>query len=440
MVVFSSKKKVTKMPGFVVCGPNEALIVSGCCHSKPYMVAGGRVFVWPWIQIVQRLSLNTITLIIESAKVYAKHGVPVSVTGIAQVKIQGQSSDMLRTAAEQFLGKTQQEIANVIQETVEGHQRATIATLSLEEIYKFRKRFSKKVIEVASPDLCDMGFTIVSYTIRDISDDEGYLKALGEAKTASVKSDARCGEAEAMKEAAIEEAKSEQERMISRYENDAEVARALHNFEIKKAEYDIEVFTKKAEADLAYDLQLAVQRQKISAEQMATRLAEKCQDVLIAEQEIQRKEKQLEHEVKRVAESEKAKLETLAKAYSKKLIAESEARAEVLTAKGKAAAEAIMERATSESEQMAKKADAFKMYERAAKVEMILDVLPRFAAECAAPLSQAEKVQLISTGDGPVGASKLVGEILDIMSKTYTAVLQMGHEDYGDRERSRIRS
>jgi len=52
------------------------------------MVPGGRVFVWPVIQRVQRISLNTMTLSIESAKVYTQQGVPISVTGIAQVKIQ----------------------------------------------------------------------------------------------------------------------------------------------------------------------------------------------------------------------------------------------------------------------------------------------------------------------------------------------------------------
>lgn len=119
------------------------------------------------------------TLSITSPKVYTQQGVPISVTGIAQVKIQGQNMDMLRAACEQFLGKTEEEIKNVAQETLEGHQRAIMASMSVEEIYKNRKKFSKKVFEVASSDLVDMGFTVVSYTIKDISDEEGYLHALG---------------------------------------------------------------------------------------------------------------------------------------------------------------------------------------------------------------------------------------------------------------------
>jgi flotillin len=211
------------------------------------------------------------TLTIESPRVYTQQGVPISVTGIAQVKIQGQNADMLRAACEQFLGKSEDEIMNVARETLEGHQRAIMASMTVEEIYKNRKKFSKKVFEVASSDLVDMGFTVVSYTIKDISDEEGYLKALGLARTAEVKRDARIGEAEAKRDALIKEALAEEERMAARYVNDAEIAKAQRDFELKKAAYDVEVFSKKAESDLSYNLQAAKTRQRIKDEQMQVR-------------------------------------------------------------------------------------------------------------------------------------------------------------------------
>lgn len=80
--------------GFVTCGPNEALVVSGCCHRKPLLVPGGRAFVWPGIQYVQRISLNVMTLKVTSTHVNSVQGVPISVTGIAQVKIQGQFEEV----------------------------------------------------------------------------------------------------------------------------------------------------------------------------------------------------------------------------------------------------------------------------------------------------------------------------------------------------------
>lgn len=91
--------------------------------------------------------------------------------------------------------------------------------MTVEDIYKNRKKFSKKVFEVASSDLVDMGFTVVSYTIKDISDEEGYLHALGMARTAEVKRDARIGEAEAKRDALIKEAIAEEERMAAKYDN-----------------------------------------------------------------------------------------------------------------------------------------------------------------------------------------------------------------------------
>lgn len=89
-----------------------------------------------------------------------------------KVKIQGQNNEMLRAACEQFLGKRDGEIMHIARETLEGHQRAIMGTMSVEEIYKDRKKFSKHVFEVASSDLVNMGITVVSYTIKDISDDE----------------------------------------------------------------------------------------------------------------------------------------------------------------------------------------------------------------------------------------------------------------------------
>lgn len=148
------------------------LLSTGCCYMKPLLVPGGRAFVWPSIQQVQRISLNTMTLQVESPCVYTSQGVPISVTGIAQVKIQGQNEDMLLTACEQFLGKKESEIHDIALVTLEGHQRAIMGSMTVEEIYKDRKKFSKQVFEVASSDLINMGITVVSYTLKDIRDEE----------------------------------------------------------------------------------------------------------------------------------------------------------------------------------------------------------------------------------------------------------------------------
>jgi len=403
--------------GFQTCGPNEALVVSGCCHTKPLLVPGGRAFVWPGIQYIQRVNLTTMTLTVTSPAVYTSQGVNITVTGIAQVKIQGQNEEMLLAACEQFLGKTEDEIQQVALETLEGHQRAIMGSMTVEEIYQDRKKFSKQVFEVASSDLVNMGITVVSYTLKDIRDDDGYLKALGLARTAEVKRDARIGEAEARRDAQIKEAIAEEERMASRLLNDTEIAKSKRDFELKKAAYDVEVQTKKAEAELAYELQAAKTKQRIKEENMQIKVIERSQEICIQSQEIQRRERELDSSVRRPAEAEKYKLEKLAEAHRNKLIMEAEAEAEAVALKGDAEAFAIECKAKAEAEQMAKKADAWKEYKEAAMVDMMLQTLPKVAAEIAAPLSQTKKITLVSNGDADIGAAKITGEVLDIMVK-----------------------
>ena len=101
-------------------GPNEAMVVSGCAYSRPLMVPGGRVWVWPVCQRLQRISLNVMTLNIRSVAVNTLKGVPISCVGVAQVKIQGSSQEMLANACMQFLGKSEREIHDIALETLEG--------------------------------------------------------------------------------------------------------------------------------------------------------------------------------------------------------------------------------------------------------------------------------------------------------------------------------
>ncbi|XP_077301103.1 flotillin-1 [Arctopsyche grandis] len=403
--------------GFVTCGPNEALVVSGCCYSKPLLVPGGRAFVWPILQRVQRISLNTMTLQVESPTVYTSQGVPISVTGIAQVKIQGQNSEMLLAACEQFLSKSESEIQHIALVTLEGHQRAIMGSMTVEEIYKDRKKFSKQVFEVASSDLVNMGITVVSYTLKDIRDEEGYLKSLGMARTAEVKRDARIGEAEARCDAQIKEAIAEEQRMAARFLNDTEIAKAQRDFELKKAAYDVEVHTKKAEAEMAYELQAAKTKQRIKEEQMQIKVVERTQEIAVQLQEVQRREQELEATVRQPAEAEKYRLEKIAEAHKIRTVLEAEGQAEAIRTRGEAEAFAASAKAKAEAEQAAKKAEAWNEYKDAAMLEMFLETLPKVAAEVAAPLSQARKVTMVSCGGGEIGAAKLTGEVLAIVQR-----------------------
>ncbi|XP_063794094.1 flotillin-1-like isoform X2 [Pseudophryne corroboree] len=402
---------------FYTCGPNEAMVVSGFCRSPPVMIAGGRVFVLPCVQQIQRISLNTLTLNVKSEKVYTRHGVPISVTGIAQVKIQGQNKEMLAAACQMFLGKTENEVAHIALETLEGHQRAIMAHMTVEEIYKDRQKFSEQVFKVASSDLVNMGISVVSYTLKDIHDDQDYLHSLGKARTAQVQKDARIGEAVAKRDAGIKEAEALQMKVSAQYINEIDMAKAQRDFELKKATYDLEVNTRKAESDLAYQLQVAKTKQKIEEQKVQVQVVERGQQVMLQDQEISRREKELEARIKKPADAERYRLEKLAEAERMKLITAAEAEAESIRVRGEAEAYAVEVRARADAEQMAKKAEAFEQYQEAAIVDMLLQKLPEIAEEISKPLTQVKKIKMVSSGGNEVGAARITGEVLDILGR-----------------------
>lgn len=392
----------------------------------------------PCVQRVQKLSLVTMTLLIDSSKsvaisqgspipkVYTAQGVPICVTGVAQVKINGKNDEMLRHAAEHFGGKTMDEIKSVVLETLEGHQRAIMGTMTVEEIYKDQKMFSRRVFEVASTDLAGMGFIIVSYTIKAVCDEEGYLKALGLGRTAQVQRDAAIGKAEAQMDTQIKQALAKEELMKSQLANDVEVLRAKRDFDVKKASYDVEVNTAKAEAELAFQLQALFMQQKIMEEKQEAELVERKKRIEISELEIQRNLMKLDYSVKKPAEAEKFRLEKIAEAENKRKIIEAQAEAEAIILKGEAEAFAIEEKAKAEAEQMAKKAEAWNNYQNAAKVEMILAAIPKLAAEVARPLMEAQKIRMVSDdGCESIGASRLTNEIFNIMKSVPDIVTSM---------------
>jgi len=411
--------------GVATSSPNEALIVSGMCLSKPKLVPGGRVLVWPCVQRLQRVSLTLHTLTIESPRIYTSLGVPISVTGIAQCKIESSRPELLHHACQQFLGMSDAQVEGVIMATLESLQRAIIGQMTIEEIYQDRSKFNEAVFNVASRDLANMGITVVSYTLQSISDDVGYLASLGVPNTCEVQREAAVGQAVATKDSNIKGAQARQAEQTVRFSNLIEVAKAERDYALKKASFDMEVQTQRAVADLAKDLQTAKTEQRIRAEEIGVTLIERQKQIQVMEQEIERNERALEATVKEPAKAEKYRMETLAEAKKNQLILEAEAKAESIRAKGEAEAFAINAKAQAEAEAMAKKAQAWSTYKNAAVVDMVLQTLPRVAAEIAAPLSAAKKITLVAGPNGELGAAKLTTEVLEIMSRVPEAIKRM---------------
>ncbi|MEG6612827.1 SPFH domain-containing protein [Pseudoclostridium thermosuccinogenes] len=414
---------------YVKVGPDEALIVSGRKKKLANgqvvgfrIVRGGATFVWPIFETAKTISLRIMPLDVNSSA-YTSQGVQVTVDGVAQVKIDS-SYEMIATAAEQFLSLKDEEIRRIATQTMEGHLRSIVGNLTVEEINQNRDAFAQKVQELAAADLSNMGLKIISFTIREISDKNGYLESLGKAQIARVQRDAIIGQAEAKRDADIKSAEASQAGQTAKYLAETKIAEANRDKEILVADYQADINAKKAEADLSYDRKRYVLEQDVQKEAMQVEIVKKQKEIELQEQETIRKEKELEATVIKPAEAEKIRTETQAEAdrvrKSKEAEAESYAikaeglaKAEAIRAAGLAEAEIIKAKGEAEAQAMIKKAEAYKMFNNAAMAHMMIEKLPEIAAAIAQPLSKTEKIVMI----GDSGASKLTKDVTNILAE-----------------------
>jgi flotillin len=312
--------------------------------------------------------------------------------------------------------------------------------MTVEDIYQNRDAFASKVQEVAAGDMANMGLGIVSFTIRDIRDTQGYLDALGKPRIAQVKRDAQIAQAEADRDAMIKSSQATQAGQEAKFAADSKIAEAQRDYQSNVAGYQATVNQKKAEADLAYDLQKFKTGQLVKAEEVQVQIVEKQKQIELQQQEILRKQRELEAMVQKPADAERYKVETLANATKFQLETEAAGAASAAKAKGFATADVAKATGIAEAEAnkarglaeaavieaqgkatasaMQQKAESFKQYNEAAVIEMIVRVLPEVAGKISEPLSKTEKIVIINSGNGPGGgASKLTGDVTQIISQ-----------------------
>ncbi|XP_053279364.1 flotillin-2 [Pleuronectes platessa] len=406
------------MGNCLTVGPNEALVVSGaCCGSddKTYVI-GGWSWAWWLISHTQRITLEIMTLQPRCEDVETAEGVAITVTGVAQVKVMTEH-DLLAVACEQFLGKSVMEIKAVVLQTLEGHLRSILGTLTVEQIYQDRDQFAKLVREVAAPDVGRMGIEILSFTIKDVFDKLDYLSSLGKTQTAAVQKDADIGVAEAERDAGIREAECRKEMMQVKFLADTKMADSKRELDLQKASFSQEVNTKKAEAELAYELQAAKEQQKIRLEEIEIQVVHRKKQITIEEKEIDRKDKELIATVKRPAEAEAYKIQQLAEGHKMAKVLIAQAKAEEIRKIGEAEASSIEAIGTAEAERMRLKAEAYKQYGDAAKTALVLEALPKIASKVAAPLAKTNEIVILS-GEG----SRVTGEMNRLLAELPVSV------------------
>ena len=442
----------------------------------------------PIIQRVDKLSLGLRTITVHTTRGTTINGVGVDVTSCCQVKIQGWSTkpaeaddtpeqahqrspaggdlhmdySAIRLAAQHFIGKNDREIEDAIQKTIAGHQRAIIGGLTVEELYKDRSAFSKRVLDLCWHDMRNMGLTVVSYTVAEITDELGYIEALGVTQTEVVKREATEGAAQhqsqaksrkAQQEAAAHlEVNKQQERKI-----DSDKLRA-----ITQANAQQEIDRRVAVQQKAHDIATAEQDAVLFVERQKARAAEAEAELLVMKQKVARekliKEQLVNVEadaklykatveadgIRATASADANRVEVIGEAQAgaeatkirQRGIAEAEAHAKQIKEKGLAEAEVVratgmarVEVANAEAGAIRAKgmAEVDVLRERlqiwndlgnaGVIMEKMIEILPKVAANIAAPLAKTEKMVFVGGGGGGGGPSQFTKEMNRIVAE-----------------------
>ena len=304
-----------------ICQPSEVIIFSGRKRSTSdgrevgyRVIKGGRAFRIPLLEKVDRLDLRTIPLEVSITNAYSKGGIPLSVQGIANIKIAG-DEPLLGNALERFLGKQLVEVQEIAKDTLEGNLRGVLATLTPEEVNEDRLKFAESLIGEADVDLHKLGLVLDTLKIQNVSDEVGYLDAIGRKSTAAVLKEAEIAEAENRAESQDKSAGARRRGEVADAEAQVQIVDAQNLLRVRKAELEGE---------------------GLAAEKRAAQIARKAE--VQAEQEVEQErlalqKRQLEIEVIEPARADRDSAELRAKGAAANILENGLAEIEVLKQK-----------------------------------------------------------------------------------------------------------
>ncbi len=418
-------------------GPNQALVVYGFGGTR--VVTGGGALVLPFFQSARELSLELMSFdVAPQQDLFTRQGVAVNVEAVAQLKVRSDATS-IRTAAEQLLTKSPDERQEMIKLVMSGHLRGIVGQLTVEEIVKQPEMVSEKMRTTCAEDLTKMGLEVISFTIKEVRDQNQYIANMGRPDVARIRRDAEVATAEAARdiqikqamaarEAAVAKAQADQERVLAETASQAQQAQATRDLELKRAAFQIDVQKAKAQADASYSIQEQVQKQQIVAEQVHVDRVQREEQIKVQEAEILRREKELIATVQKQAEADRARIETLAEAEKTRKMIEAEGLAEAIRAQGQAEAEVtrlrgaaeadvIRAKGEAEAEAMRLKAEAFEKYGQAAILDKIVTGLPSLAEKMAAPLANVDRITVVATDGANAGVNRLTADVARMVAQ-----------------------
>lgn len=418
------------LAGFVSASPGEIKVISG---PRGQRVIQGKTG-WK-IPIFERVDSMTAGMISVDAKttdyVPTNDYINVKVDAAVKVKIGTERPELFKSATRNFLYKAQDEIADEVRDTLEGHLRAIIGQMKLAQIVTDRASFSEKVQENATKDLEEMGLEIVAFNIQGLIDEKGVIENLGIDNTEQIRKEAAMAKARAQQAIAQQQAESDKLANDARVQADLEIAQKQNELAKKQAALKAEADTETAKADAAYSIQQQIQRKDIERETAEADIVKQEQEALVKEQEVKVKRQSLEAEIKaqadaeRYAQEQKAQADLFrrqkeieAEAYERTQQAEADkqamlAEAEGIEAKGRAEAAAIQSKLVAEAQGLEKKAEAMAKMNQAAVLEMYFNALPDVAKAVAEPLKNIDTITMYGEGN----SAKMVEDITKSMTQ-----------------------
>ena len=374
-------------------------------------------------------------------------------------------------AMKNFLNMKEEQIVKALTDSLQGNMREIIGTMELRVISSDRKAFGDQVQEKAQSDMNNLGIKIISCNIQKVIDENGLINALGQDNMSKIQKEAAIAKAEAERDVAIKQAETAREANDARVIANLEIAQKNNELALKKADLKKFEDTKAAEADAAYDIQKQIQMKQVNTETVNAQIAQAEREADLRERQVAIKERELEANIRKQAEAERYATEQKAEAELAKRQREAEAsqfeqereaearkaqadadkfkaeqeaagvkakydaeaagiqakglaEAEAARAKGLAEAEAIKAKGLAEAEAMEKRAEAYRKYNSAAIVEMMIKIMPEMASEIAKPLSQIDSINIYGTGDGGSGAAQISGNMPVVMKQVFDTMSQ----------------
>ena len=450
---------------YVKTSPNQALVISGWPRKRPKFLVGTGGLRLPGLQKVDRLYLGQLSVDIKTdSPVPTSDFINVDVDAVAKVRI---DPNNIATAAANFLGKSREQIAAEIRDSLQGNMREIIGTQDLRSLNVDRDGFSNQIQEKAAPDMAKLGIEILSCNIQSITDGEGLIHALGADNTCKITKDASINKANAERDVAIARAEASKQANDARVAAETEIAIKNTELAIKQADLKKQADTQTAIADAAYEIQRQEQAREINVKTVEAEAAKSIkqqerqreinrltveaeverakQEQLLREQEIAIQQKLLEAQVnkqadaakyqkevdaaaeleqrKRQAEAERYEAEQKAaavKAQAEAALFAKQQEAAGIKAVGEAEAAAIKAKGEAEAIAMDKKVEAYKKYNGAAIAEMMVKILPDVAAKVAEPLTTINDVHVYGTSGSE--ASGISGNVPVVMRQTMEVI------------------